>query len=137
LILTTNRVGTFDEAFKSRIRLALHYEKLTKKTRTKIWSQFIDHLANIDEVADFDELRDRIDLLAEPYLNGRQIRSAVTTGIQLARSRRSALQYNDLRQAMRMSERFEDYIKAVVGGDEDTIAMDTALRAPAVRDIGL
>jgi hypothetical protein len=130
-------VGTFDEAFKSRIRLALHYQKLTKKTRTKIWSQFIDHLANIDEVADFDELRDRIDLLAEPYLNGRQIRSAVTTGIQLARSRRSALQYNDLRQAMRMSKRFEDYIKAVVGGDEDTIAMDTALRAPAVRDIGL
>jgi hypothetical protein len=130
-------VGTFDEAFKSRIRLALHYQKLTKKTRTKIWSQFIDHLANIDEVADFDELRDRIDLLAEPYLNGRQIRSAVTTGIQLAQSRGSALQYNDLRQAMRTSERFEDYIKEVIGGTEDEVARENAIRAHPMRDDGM
>ena len=28
LILTTNRIGTFDEAFKSRIQLALHYPPL-------------------------------------------------------------------------------------------------------------
>ena len=31
LILTSNRVGTFDEAFKSRLQLALHYEKLKLK----------------------------------------------------------------------------------------------------------
>lgn len=31
LILTSNRVGTFDEAFKSRIQLSLHYDNLTKK----------------------------------------------------------------------------------------------------------
>ena len=30
LILTSNRVGTFDEAFKSRIQLSLHYENLGK-----------------------------------------------------------------------------------------------------------
>ncbi|KAK7715730.1 hypothetical protein SLS63_011319 [Diaporthe eres] len=44
LILTTNRVGTFDEAFKSRILLSLHYEKLTKGQRQKIWRGFIKHL---------------------------------------------------------------------------------------------
>lgn len=44
LILTTNRVGTFDEAFKSRILLSLHYEKLTKGQRRKIWRGFINHL---------------------------------------------------------------------------------------------
>ena len=31
LILTSNRFGTFDESFKSRIQLALHYEKLKFK----------------------------------------------------------------------------------------------------------
>ncbi|KAI8932326.1 hypothetical protein NX059_010520 [Plenodomus lindquistii] len=30
LILTSNRVGTFDEAFKSRIQLSLHYDDLKK-----------------------------------------------------------------------------------------------------------
>lgn len=44
LILTTNRVGTFDEAFKSRILLSLHYEKLSKGQRRKIWRGFVNHL---------------------------------------------------------------------------------------------
>lgn len=44
LILTTNRVGTFDEAFKSRILLSLHYDKLSKGQRRKIWRGFMDHL---------------------------------------------------------------------------------------------
>ena len=31
LILTSNRVGTFDEAFKSRTQVATHYSDLTKR----------------------------------------------------------------------------------------------------------
>lgn len=44
LILTTNRVGTFDEAFKSRILLSLHYEKLSEGQRHRIWRGFINHM---------------------------------------------------------------------------------------------
>ena len=33
LILTTNRVGTCDEAFKSRIQLALHYPPLSEEQK--------------------------------------------------------------------------------------------------------
>lgn len=44
LILTTNRVGTFDEAFKSRILLSLHYDKLSKGQRKQIWRGFVNHL---------------------------------------------------------------------------------------------
>lgn len=40
LILTSSRVGTFDEAFKSRIQLALHYKPLTIPQRKKIWRNF-------------------------------------------------------------------------------------------------
>ncbi|KAF1843475.1 uncharacterized protein K460DRAFT_407828 [Cucurbitaria berberidis CBS 394.84] len=36
LILTSNRVGTFDEAFKSRISLALLYPNFTKSQRCRI-----------------------------------------------------------------------------------------------------
>lgn len=33
LILTSNRVGAFDEAFKSRMQLAVHYLTLTEVDR--------------------------------------------------------------------------------------------------------
>ena len=44
LILTSNRVGTraFDEAFKSRVQVAIHYENLTKKSRRAVWLNFFD-----------------------------------------------------------------------------------------------
>lgn len=44
LILTSNRVGTFDEAFKSCIQLSLHYENLGKRQCRKIWKNFLSHL---------------------------------------------------------------------------------------------
>lgn len=52
LILTTNRVGTFDEAFKSRILLSLHYEKLSKGQRRKIWRGFVNHLEDTHSSSD-------------------------------------------------------------------------------------
>lgn len=41
LILTSNRVATFDEAFKSRINLAIRYEDLEEEQRLKILRNFI------------------------------------------------------------------------------------------------
>lgn len=51
LILTSNRVGTFDQAFKSRIQLALHYENLKKPQRRKIWCNFFTRLRDLGETA--------------------------------------------------------------------------------------
>ena len=44
LILTSNRVGTFDEAFKSRIQLSLRYKRLQRHQRKQIWLNFMSHL---------------------------------------------------------------------------------------------
>jgi hypothetical protein len=44
LILTSIRVGTFDEAFQSRIQLSLHYEPLTESQRITIWKNFLRRL---------------------------------------------------------------------------------------------
>jgi hypothetical protein len=35
-------VGAFDEAFKSRIHLALRYENLNQEQRVEIWRNLID-----------------------------------------------------------------------------------------------
>ncbi|KUI72973.1 ATPase family AAA domain-containing protein 3B [Cytospora mali] len=60
LILTSNRLGTFDEAFKSRIQLALHYESLSHYQRTEIWGNFFRRLERLEEKGiDFDDLKDQ------------------------------------------------------------------------------
>jgi hypothetical protein len=129
LILTSNRVGTFDEAFKSRIQLALHFDNLDTDRRAKIWAKFIDRLAELNEDVDFDDVRAHLEALARPPMNGRQIRNAVTTARQLARFRKTRMGYAHLKQAISVSQKFEDYVRKVKGGqDDDEIAELDMLR---------
>lgn len=79
LILTSNRVGHFDEAFRSRIQLALHYETLSQTQRHSIWANFIKHLYDSGTCnMDFTDLQLHIDKLSSEEMNGRQIRNAIT-----------------------------------------------------------
>jgi SpoVK/Ycf46/Vps4 family AAA+-type ATPase len=48
LFLTTNRVGSFDEAFQSRIHISLYYPPLTPYTALEIWGKNLDRLARRD-----------------------------------------------------------------------------------------
>ena len=63
LILTSNRVGTFDEAFRSRVHIALHYEDLKPRSRRQIWSNFLARLEGTEEGENVDDIRDRLDEL--------------------------------------------------------------------------
>lgn len=49
LIITTNRIGTSDEAFKSRIQLSLRYKPLTEPQQLLVWENFLRRLETIDE----------------------------------------------------------------------------------------
>jgi SpoVK/Ycf46/Vps4 family AAA+-type ATPase len=53
LFLTTNRVETFDEAFQSRIHLALKYGELSPKARKSVWKMFIERV-QASEVAEVE-----------------------------------------------------------------------------------
>lgn len=44
LFLTTNRVGTFDDAFMSRIHVVIAYDDLGNTERKTIWKQFFEKL---------------------------------------------------------------------------------------------
>ncbi|KAH8790709.1 P-loop containing nucleoside triphosphate hydrolase protein [Hyaloscypha finlandica] len=65
LILTSNRAGTFDEAFKSRIQ--------------KIWKNFFDMMEADEENVNLDELNKHMQELADQDMNGREIRNSLTT----------------------------------------------------------
>jgi hypothetical protein len=130
LVLTSNRVGTFDEAFKSRIQLALHYASLGPFQRLKIWENFIVRLESLGEdMIDFDDLKDHLEQLAEHKMNGRQIRNAITTARQYAQWKKTVLTYGHLKDVIEISGRFDLYLDKLHGGyTQDQLAEDEGLR---------
>ena len=120
LILTSNRVGTFDEAFKSRIQLALHYENLTVAQQKKVWRNFLARLRALDASSiEFDDIMDNIDELVKEDMNGRQIRNAITTARQLALYKGKTFCYEHLKHVIEVSGEFEKYLKTLRQGLSD------------------
>jgi hypothetical protein len=93
-VRTSNRIGTFDEGFKSRIQLATHYEKLPQPSRKRGWENFTSRLESFksDDI-DTRDLRRHLKELADYEMNVRQIRNAVTTGRQLAMFKKKTLDF--------------------------------------------
>jgi len=73
LFLTTNRVDTFDEAFQSRIHLALRYDELTFKARKEIWKMFLEKVRVVEEIETMPFKDEDYSQLARHNLNGRQV----------------------------------------------------------------
>lgn len=73
LFLTTNRVETFDDAFQSRIHIALRYGDLTTKAKRSVWKMFLDKVKSIDGVETAEFTDKDLDVLARHNLNGRQV----------------------------------------------------------------
>ncbi|KAH7311325.1 P-loop containing nucleoside triphosphate hydrolase protein [Stachybotrys elegans] len=120
LILTTNRVGTFDEAFKSRIQLALHYEALNFSQRKEIWTNFFTRLKLLDpNNIDFEDINYKLEDLAEYEMNGRQIRNSITTARQLAQFRKVSMRFTHLEHAIKVAQKFDVYLRDVQAGKPD------------------
>ncbi|KAL9118676.1 MAG: hypothetical protein Q9187_004778 [Circinaria calcarea] len=93
LFLTTNRVGAFDEAFKSRIHISLYYPPLFEAQTQEIWKMNIDRTMkrkkkgldiNRDGLLRFAADHYRESSRKEASWNGRQIRNAFQTAVALA-----------------------------------------------------
>ncbi|KAJ4016340.1 hypothetical protein NW752_003462 [Fusarium irregulare] len=148
LILTSNRVGTFDEAFKSRIQLSLHYESLTKSQRRTIWANFLNRLNALEQEEkvvhpitdrkrkleenpgiDFDDIERHLGDLAEEQMNGRQIRNAITTARQLAKFKNESMTYRHLEHVIKISRKFDKYIERVRDSyTDDQVAREEGIR---------
>jgi hypothetical protein len=115
LILTSNRVGTFDEAFRSRIHIALHYEDLKPRARKTIWSNFLSRLEGTEEGENITEIEQRLDELANHKLNGREIRNALATARQLAYYEGEKMGWEHLELAIKTANKFGKYLTDVHG----------------------
>ncbi|KAH7153528.1 hypothetical protein EDB81DRAFT_882464 [Dactylonectria macrodidyma] len=95
LFLTTNRPGTLDEAFKSRIHVSLRYAELDLDSTRRMWNNILSRLETENKTADIKVKFDRQKLLdfAEQHYkkrqkdgkswNGRQVRNAFQTALAL------------------------------------------------------
>ena len=122
-----SRVGHFDEAFRSRINLAVHFEPLGPKQREVIWRSCLTRI-QLSEFAEADLLK-HVDRLARINMNGRQIRKAVSGAQKLASHKNRSLDYSTLRQVLGPSTQFDEYISKVRGGPNfDRTKRDLATR---------
>ena len=121
LFLTTNRIGQFDEAFRSRLHLTLHFPQLKAPERKKVLFNFLAELKMDDE--DRDELKEQVgDMITLQKLNGRQIRNTVRTAIALAENQGKPLQAEHFETVLKMTRDFTEYLDRLKRADPDQLA---------------
>lgn len=81
LFLTSNRVGTFDDAFVSRIHVVIHYPDFTNEKRCQIWEIFFNKLEREKENIKFtqrtvDYAKESKEIQSLGW-NGREIRNGM------------------------------------------------------------
>lgn len=137
LFLTTNKVGHFDEAFKSRIHVSLYYPSLDKRSTLKIWKMNLERLSKSkkaleiegEEIYEYARKQYR-DLYkkGKTTWNGRQIKNAFQTAIALAefdahkKQGKPVLTLEHFKVVAQASEDFDDYLSRVHGGNEADVA---------------
>jgi hypothetical protein len=137
LFLTTNRVGTFDDAFKSRIHVSLCYPKLTRTQTIKIWKKNLNRLKKIEDARAEITEKPRLEISDREIIayakkhykeheqsryglwNGRQIRNAFQTAAALAYHGAGAdgpkLTPGLFEQVAKTTDEFDKYINSVYG----------------------
>lgn len=128
LVVTTNRVGLFDEAFKSRIQISIHYPALDEDARRRVWLSAIRAIPGGQVKYDSEDLCQRAPDLAKNKLNGRQIRNTVHCAMQLAISNNEQLEDSHFQTVIGITMEFERLIQDVHGKDDDAVARDEEIR---------
>lgn len=161
LFLTTNRIGSFDEAFISRIHMSLYYADLDEESTFRVWEMNLNRLersgraiyVNREQIEQFarDHWRDSGE---SRRWNGRQIRNAFQTAIALAEYdfhaeckrreeigetplKKPSLEPRHFKSVAQTSAEFGDYLQSVMGGhSHKQKAQMREIRSDAWKDRG-
>ena len=83
LFLTTNRVGSFDDAFISRIHVKIYYPDFTDDQRRQVWKTFVDKLNR--ERGDYMRLSPD----AKYYMKGKEMKAVKWNGREIRNGEQS------------------------------------------------
>ena len=135
LFLTTNRVGQIDDAFVSRVHVAIGYKPLSAKGRAEIWQGFFRKLVKerAGKIQISSSAKKWVLEKAESgqaQLNGRDIRNALQTAITLAEAESEEdPDFDPLKMAvivdqahfervLAITNKFHEYVKSIRREDE-------------------
>ncbi|THH01618.1 hypothetical protein EW026_g1115 [Hermanssonia centrifuga] len=124
LILTTNRLESFDDAIKSRIHLSLTFEHLTPNTREKLWRAFLRKAGLTDnQISNMNMER-----MFQLPLNGREIKNIVQTAATFASHNKRVLTLEDL---LRVTQTNKVPLERIVSsnGTEPRVILDSTHNA--------
>ncbi|KAF5368050.1 hypothetical protein D9758_004441 [Tetrapyrgos nigripes] len=126
LFLTTNRVKAFDEAFLSRIHVALHFHELPFQSKIEVWTAFLRKIGALASGSIEDSFShsgcitpDQIRTLAQRNVNGRQIKNAVRTAQSMAAGKGERLCLEHFMATLDGMEGFMREFEKVRAGAED------------------
>lgn len=144
LFLTTNRVGLFDPAFRSRIHISLYYPGLQKDATVQIWKMHLGRTQEIKGEKFKIRTKEILKFAKEHYMelkksgsgswNGRQIRNAFQTAIALAefeamdknekqgdRHKRTQVELTreHFATVAKASAEFDTYLRSTLGGQTE------------------
>lgn len=109
LILTTNRINSFDVAVQSRVHLAVKYQNFDETQISEIYSIFLKQVKDDDNIEDWGEIRGWIKIESRSSkFNGRQIRNIVSAALGLARAERKKLNSQHLDTIVRKTGEFHE-----------------------------
>ena len=125
LFLTTNRIGTFDQAFQSRVHVTLGLPALDRNRRADVWTIFLDDLASKAKISasQHSVLRQLVeDKWSREPLNGRQIRNAVRTAMLVAEKKGEMPGQSHFETVIKIGRDFETYLGALQGVGPEVVA---------------
>ena len=120
LFLTTNRVGTFDQAFQSRIHVTLGLPSLDQQRRISVWTIFLQDLATKGAITDahYQALIEKVNNnWSKEKLNGRQIRNTVRTALVVAEKKGTMVGEKEFATVLKIGREFENYMGILGKGE--------------------
>ena len=102
MFLTSNRANEFDDAFKSRITFAIHYQTPSTDVKAAIWT-------NILEGVEHDMTKEQIREVAEYDINGRQIKNVINTATFMSDD--GSARFDDVMVVLEQTMEFENFLK--------------------------
>lgn len=118
LFLTTNRVETFDDAFRSRIHIALRYETLEASAKKSIFRMFLKKVSAHGTMKMQEFTDDDYNTLAKHDLNGREIKNAVASAQDLALNKGEQLCMKHIQQVLEVHAKFRQDLKGGTGFED-------------------
>ncbi|KAK9776800.1 putative AAA+ ATPase domain-containing protein [Seiridium cardinale] len=139
LFLTTNRVGSFDDAFRSRLHLTLYYPKLDRKQTIQIFEMNLRRVMELNAKREEVGHKKSLEIQGEKIIkfakrnwetlswNGRQIRNAFQTAIALAEfdireesETKAVMSKKQFKTIAKASMEFDDYLFHTHGGTDES-----------------